>query len=1021
MKPIRLLLTSFGPFVGTHEVDFTRLQDRSFFLIHGPTGSGKTMLLDAMCFALYGESSGGERNPENMRSDFVGRDQRSEVVFEFSLRGKTYRVHRSMRYLRPKERGQGMTEVGPQAELHDISQIDAENPHGVPLASNSSRVTEMVEKLLGFKGDQFRQVVILPQGQFRRLLMADSKDRQVIMEALFQTGLYKRMEEFFKQQAKAVEDRARSLQDKSQLLLNEVECTSVDELKRKIADKAEAVQDWSRQFLSISKAVSRAQGELLLGRQIEQKLANCDEAQKIYTSLIAQREEIDEQRLELGKGQQAMQILPVDNSMQKRRNEYMQAEEDYQQSRAELAKAQEESRKAQEVYLLEAGKDSARQQALDHLQWLQGLSEAFAQHQQACEEAAAIKQECDQARARTMQTEGELDELRRLLDNTRKACQAAQQEALRRELLSVEVARRERELERRRALHDAQKDAAQSHIDLAQGQAKQDSAYEYLQQLRNEQIEMREAWQQGQAAILAANLEEGSPCPVCGSLSHPAPAASTTGLPGSEQIKKKQQQLDQAEKDLDKARKRTTELQTKDALLKDRIRDMISELGAAAELDPAALQQALDLCRQQHQAALQAAEQEQILSSEIERLEETEKQTLLQLKQCYEELNQTLQQLTSVDAIRTERAQRLPETIADQAALRQAQQQAALVAESLVLALESARVEAEEKQRRFSISETRVEALMQKAAEAKERFEYEGGVFMQKLQEAGFATPADYEMARRPAHLLQQLEAAISNYDLGLRSAEDHLKRCQKEAEGLAAVDVAALEERFIELSAERDRIHREHTLAEERLAVKRNRLQTLENYDHKLKAIEEQYKILGNLADIANGKNPKNVTFQRFVLGALLDDVIITASQRLKILSKGRFLLQRSQELTRANAAAGLNITVYDHYTSTARPVANLSGGESFLASLALALGLAEVVQSYAGGTRLDAIFIDEGFGSLDADSLDDAVRILFDLQEQGRLVGIISHIDELKERIDARLEVQKSDTGSSLRFALS
>jgi exonuclease SbcC len=191
--------------------------------------------------------------------------------------------------------------------------------------------------------------------------------------------------------------------------------------------------------------------------------------------------------------------------------------------------------------------------------------------------------------------------------------------------------------------------------------------------------------------------------------------------------------------------------------------------------------------------------------------------------------------------------------------------------------------------------------------------------------------------------------------------------------------------------------------------------------YEKQLEAVTGQYRVLGRIADVANGKNPKNVTFQRFVLGALLDDVILRASERLSRLSKGRFILNRSQDLTRANAAGGLNIEVYDHYTSTTRPVANLSGGESFLASLALALGLAEVVQSYSGGTYLEAMFIDEGFGSLDADSLDEAVRILFSLQEQGRLVGIISHIDELKERIDARLEVKKSEFGSSLSFHVS
>lgn len=1021
MKPIRLELTSFGPFIGTHVIDFTLLEDRSFLLIHGPTGSGKTMLLDAMCYALYGETSGGERNPENMRSDFVNRDQRTEVVFEFSLRGQTYRVFRSMRYLRPKERGLGMTEALPRAELHDISRVDEKNPRGIPLASGPSRVTEMVENLLGFKGDQFRQVVILPQGQFRRLLMADSRGRQIIMEALFRTGLYKRMEEYFKQQAKIVEGQAKALQDQTQFLLNEVDCIDIGDLKGRITNETENSQDLGLQLQNAKVGLAKAQEELLLGQQTEKKLLAQRKAEKMHAELRSRQGLVDEQRLKLGKGLKALQLMPFDDSMQKRYNEHKKAEMDYQQSRVTLTKAEEQSQKAQNTYIIELGREAERKKAHDRLQWLQGLSEAFAQHQKACEERVAITHKLDTAQERMIRINGKLAEIQGSLADSRKAYQSAQEEARQRELLRMEANRLDRELVRRQALHQAQIEAQRIDFDLKQALIKMDAAQKYLEQLRNEQDEMQRAWEGGHASLLARTLTEGSPCPVCGSLAHPAPAAGSTDLPGPEALKNKRRLLGRAEKDFEKARANATELQTQETLLKDRIRGIAAELGALAEQDPVAIKQALELCRQRHQSAERALLKEQQLLNDINRFEETEKQVLLQISRFNEELDLVRQQLASAEAVRIERKERLPENIADETALKRAQQKAKFWVESLDRALEDARIEAEEKQRRLSVNETRVKTLRQTALEAKVRFEEEQADFSEKLLEAGFEKAQDYEIARRPVQQLRQLEADINSFDLSLRSARDHLLRCQKEAEGLISADITLLQTQFDKISEERDRIYSEHTLAKERLTLKKNRLQTLERLEKQSKEIEGHYQVLGHLANVANGKNPRNITFQSFVLGALLDDVIITSSRRLKILSKGRFLLQRSQEKTRANAPAGLNINIYDHYTSTSRPVASLSGGESFLASLALALGLAEVVQSYAGGTQLDAIFIDEGFGSLDANSLDDAVKILFDLREQGRLVGIISHIDELQERIDTRLEVRKSETGSHLHFALS
>jgi len=241
-----------------------------------------------------------------------------------------------------------------------------------------------------------------------------------------------------------------------------------------------------------------------------------------------------------------------------------------------------------------------------------------------------------------------------------------------------------------------------------------------------------------------------------------------------------------------------------------------------------------------------------------------------------------------------------------------------------------------------------------------------------------------------------------------------------EKAEDVKEPDIESLEEAAGEADDTLTIAKGQEVKLSERLDALGRTLASLKENTRKTEELEKQNQVLGYVADVANGNNPWKLTFQRFVLGALLDDVLVAASERLKIMSRGRYLLLRERNVADRRQAAGLALAVQDHYTGDSRPVGTLSGGESFLAALSLALGLADVVQSYAGGIRLDAMFIDEGFGSLDSEALDLAMRALEDLRAGGRLVGIISHVPELKERIDARLEVTAGKSGSQARFVV-
>jgi len=339
---------------------------------------------------------------------------------------------------------------------------------------------------------------------------------------------------------------------------------------------------------------------------------------------------------------------------------------------------------------------------------------------------------------------------------------------------------------------------------------------------------------------------------------------------------------------------------------------------------------------------------------------------------------------------------------------------------SLNDALENARKDAEEAGRAAARAEAMLQGLTNELERTDTRLREEETRFYSRLQENGFPDLHSYHHARKALEEIAEMEQAVSQFERALHTAKERYERARRAAEGLPPPDLPAL---AAELEIARNRWEQLETKKielENGIRADQKWIKALLKVDEKLEKAEAEYGVLGRLADVASGKNSLGLSFRRFVLGALLDDVALAASERLKVMSRGRYQLRRTVERTRARGAAGLDLVIFDAYTGLERSAATLSGGESFLAALSLALGLADVVESYAGGIRLDTIFVDEGFGSLDPETLDLAMDALIDLQLSGRLVGIISHVPELKERIPARLEIRPTEKGSTARFVV-
>lgn len=1016
MKPLRLEMQAFGPFAGEQLIDFGQLGERSFFLIHGPTGSGKTTILDAICFALYGDSSGAERSGEQMCSDFAQPGITTLVRFSFALGAKHYQVYRSPRQMRPAKRGDKMVEAQPEAELYELG--DGEE---TILASGWQRVNEEIEKLLGFRSGEFRQVVMLPQGKFRQLLMADSREREKILETLFRTSLYNRIEAFLKQRAALIKDRITTLTNESSFILQEAEVASREELlnqsindQHKLKDMALRLKEEQLREDELRKQVNQSQQARLL-------LDELTIARQEHEKLDKQHSQIQEQRQELERARRAVQLIPVEKTLIARKKEVEAAATEYEQAVKALKEAETLRKEARGAYEEEQKKENQRQEAHENLHRLNSLEPLVTGLEQAV-------RELEDAVGKQQILQNEKEKLESKLDNNGKELLHKQEEIRKEQKTAVNLPALEVECQEKKKLLD-------KVIKLS---GLQDKLAGILQECRRAQENYTRAeknyfnakehwnklftsWNQGQAALLASRLTAGSPCPVCGSLHHPNPAISGDELPAESDLQAQQVEMDEAENNKNTLQGQWQDKFRESESLKKEITLIETDLGPHFNKDLGLMQKELKESKLKMDMARFAAKRVSDLETEITRLQENENKMAKSLQEHTAAVNQAAIKVGEGQARCQEKAALIPIKLRDIKMLKSAQETALRQVQHLQLQLEQARESYQKAENILASANSALTGLAQKEEQARKRWQNEEDNFNQQLEVAGFTSCDDFRQARSNSAQITMLEQAIKNYDESLRSATDRLQRAEMAADGLVEPELEILQEALEHTVEQNKGLLQEKSLTEKELKLKQDWLQRLESLEGQLAIEEESYRVTGYLAAVANGQNVMGMTFQRFVLGALLEDVVTVASERLRLMSRGRFLLQRTLDRRRANAAGGLDIVVFDNYSGTARPVSSLSGGESFLASLSLALGLAEVVQSYAGGIHLDAIFIDEGFGSLDSDSLDFAIRVLIDLQQEGRLVGIISHIEELKERIDARLEVQKQERGSIARFHIS
>jgi exonuclease SbcC len=1014
MKPLFLKMSAFGPYAGTQELDFSNLQNRTFFLIHGPTGSGKTTILDAMCFALYGDSSGGQRDSRGLRSDHAPVELLTVVEFVFAIGSQSYKVRRIPEQMRPKKRGEGMTAVPGEAALWCLSKAAGEQL----LAGKWLEVTQTVESLLGFKCNQFRQVVLLPQGDFQKLLKAHSGERQEILQALFKTEQYQALEALLKEKAVQCKKQYEELSEKWRWVLQEAQAASPQQLQEEYEGHRRELTQAQQEMIRAQLNLAKAQAEVTRAVMIREKLAEQETARQVFTDLSGKVTEIEESRLIIANALRAEALAEAHRHLQLQERSLNQLKAALEGYKLKLKAAREEQGRAETLRSVEQAKAGEREAIARNLLILQQAERSV----NALQEAKAVLNSAKAAAESAVTAKNEMDRELMQTQNQLKVKeeqeQVWRQSAAERTLFQTQRDEWKRKLTRRLDLQKWVAERNSLSLRVLDAARKSEALQKRQEEAKAALQLVQQQWIEGQAALLAGALQEGEACPVCGAIQHPRPAKRTGAVIGKKELQQAQAALDKLERQKEASKEEYHALLVSEGVLSGKVKDLSEELEDILGLPLAELENAVLLKNEMVEKAVLAEKQAQATLKEIELL----KRSVASLQPQAEEkeiiCKQAESRLQQAKAAVEARLAVVPEEYRESGRLSAARLECMAADKRLQEALQAAEQMYGQAQQQVVKFQTEVKRAQEQWETGNEALAENQRQFHIRILQMGFPDVAEYEAAQKPEEYIRKLEAQTKEFDGRFAAANERLQRAVAAAKGLITPDLDQVKAAAQALQEEYNSKLSICAKLEEKIQQAAGWLNKLQQFSALIQTAEERFGVIGRLSEVANGGNEYKLTFQRFVLGTLLDDVAMAANQRLKLMSRGRYELQRTMDRARKNAAGGLELEVFDHYTGFARSVNTLSGGETFLASLSLALGLVDVVQSYAGGIRLETLLVDEGFGTLDPEALDLAIRSLMDLQQDGRLVGIISHVPELKERIDARLEVMVTDRGSKASF---
>lgn len=1033
MKPLYLTMCAFAPYAGTEYVDFSTLSS-NLFLVCGDTGAGKTTIFDGISYALYGEASGETRTADSLRSQYAPPELETYVEFVFSLRGKTYTIKRSPGYRRISARTGKEVVSNPKAALT--------LPDGKVIA-NPTAVNAALHELLGLSRSQFSQIAMIAQGEFRKLLLAKSGEREAIFRDVFGTARFKAVQTLLKDRAQkeyvSFLEQKRSMEQAMRTVRADAEDTGYAQLEAIQAEDAglflsilfDLLQSDEQKENELKKALTEAEAQL---SQMQIALAAATEDARLLDQLARAEAEweaqerlltqmqADKQRLLLGE-RANVEVRPLGLLYAQSKKAREALAQEIVKLRANIDALQAPLLESAARYEQEKAREPQREAAKQRIHAMEEQLKEYDRLGALQEATASARLRAEEAQKKLSLTKAEfgaLTEQAAALQEELRALNAIPLEAMRLRL-SAATARNSAVASAISLLRETQ---AQEEVLLAL-QQEYAEAETLLRQTEQDARMAETAFLRAQAGLLAQGLKDNSPCPVCGSLAHPSPAALPEDAPDEATVKRKKWGYEQAHKQAVDASKRAAAAAATLEAQRQSLTQAVSVLFEDMPQEPLALAlkvkqetaqeetAALTLAVAEAEAKLakretlqqnhdQAVERQQKLLEQAAALE-----TALKEAETY-----AVQQAAERDSL----AGRLPYQNKSEAELALTSQRETLY--TLQSALEQSMQRYASLERQRNDAQAQLISLQPRLSEAEETEAEARRAYENAIVSAGFADEAAYLAALRTPEEWKAERARLTRYGEAREAAKSAFTQARQAAAGKQANNLPLRQAAMEQAQRDKNAASDAYNLAAERIRHNKNLYEYLDRRKDQLTLAWSAYTKAKRLSDTANGELPgkPRLTFERYIQARYLDEVLLSANARLFVMTGGQYELVRRQTPGDLRLHTGLDLDVLDHYTGKPRAAYTLSGGESFLAALSLALGLADTVQRYAGGIALDAMFVDEGFGSLDGEALERAVRILSSLAGGDRMVGVISHVEELKSQIESRIFVKKTVAGSHI-----
>lgn len=998
MMPISLTLSAFGPYPDTITIDFESFQEDGLFLITGPTGSGKTMIFDAMIFALYGKTSGQIRQTDSLRCDHALNEIPTFVEFSFSLHQQNYTIKRNPKYYLEGKK----TPKQPSALL---TLPDGKMVEGI------KEVNQKMISLLGVDDQQFKQICMIAQGEFTKLIMASSDEREKVLRELFHSETYQKLEEKLKVHLKTYQDKYDLLLNKRKDLMQELQ---VEDHQEYLSKQTKLIASQQKEYDDLKKDLDQKKQQLQLYRLQNQRLIQLKDLKQQFQDL--KKQENDYQKLNktvdtLKKAQETNYLYISYIKQQKKLQTLKLNQEDFLKQLKKLEKDYQE-KKVQANSL--DYKQQTKEKLQNQIQETKQLINQIYQYQNDYQNLQTLKQQY-----RMLDEEHKLflkkkEKFENGLQRDQERIQSEQQVQSKYELIKQQYVRLNEQKVKVHQLSDYYDQI------LKLNENKSDLQEEYTvveKQVDHEKMQynqMEKLYFRKQAGIFALQLKEDQPCPICGSLHHPHPAQIEKEDITKEKLDQQAKKVKQQEHRLQDILQKILLSNQKKEMLVKQTKQLSSELNIQEEISKEIFIKELDhLSKDEKRMKKEYLE----LQDELKYIQKLKKSVALSLKDMSTYESKELKQAQSLDNIQVQIHQ-LSGKLDD--SLRQYEigevnknyQQVQKEYRQLSLEIETIQQDYEKVKNKYLEIKTKISSLNQQIIQEQEIYDELDNKYHTALD--AFINEEEFLNLKTQINQISILEKKYQDYLISLKSLNEQIISLENEVKDSTYVDLSSLSETIKEVNQQLREKNDDLEKLKIDYSLKEKMIKDIQKINQQLEKDEDTYQIYLDLYNLASGKNNARVSIERYVLATYFENMLIYANVIMKQLSQGRYQLLRKDDAGKGRSQQGLELDVFDQESGNIRSIKTLSGGESFKAALSLALGLSRMVQDYAGGIELNTLFIDEGFGSLDSQSLDQAMNCLMELHHENKLIGIISHVSDLKDRIERQLVVERKQKQS-------